>query len=315
MSLATPTTAGPERPEPKVLGESLYDRVTSMLMAIVAGAVLVVAWLGLIYMTSQAYASRVTAPLEIVEVYGGGGGSPDGEIGATETINVPGAEAGEAASNNEIDAAEFEAPSVENTPTAMLDAAADAGGTMAEVDLGESMPNGGAVASGKRASRIGSGKIGFGNGAGGDGGVRREDRWSIIYNPGQTAEEYARQVDALGVELATINGPDTLIYGSHFSSPTPTTRIGPAQVDGRLYFAWQGQGRKASDVALLRKAGIDVGDKPILQFYPQGVENLLSQLEVAYKGRQPIEIRVTRFRVVPKGNTYGFEVIDQQTLR
>jgi hypothetical protein len=314
MSLAKPAAAKPEIPEPKILGESLYDRVTSMLMAVVAGAFLVVAWLGLIYMTSQAYASRVSAPLEIVEVYGGGGGSPDGEVGSTETINVPGAEAGESASNNEVDAAEFEAPSVENTPTAMLDAAANVGGTMAEVDIGESMPNGGAVASGKRASRIGSGKIGFGNGSG-DGGVRREDRWSIIYNPGQTADEYARQVDALGVELATINGPETLIYGSHFSSPTPTTRIGPAQVDGRLYFAWQGQGRKASDVALLQKAGIDVGEKPILQFYPQGIEAILSQLEVAYKGRQPIEIRVTRFRVVPKGTTYGFEVIDQQTVR
>ena len=214
-----------------------------------------------------------------------------------------------------MDAAEFEAPSVENTPTAMLDAAADVGSTMAEVDLGPAMPNGGAVASGKRASRIGSGKIGFGNGNGGDGGVRREDRWSIIYNPGQTADEYARQVDALGVELATINGTDTLIYGSNFSSPTPSTRIGPAQADGRLYFAWQGQGRKASDVALLRKAGIEVGEKPILQFYPKGVEDILSRLEVAYRGRQPIEIRVTRFRVVPNGNSYGFEVIDQQTLR
>ena len=57
-------------------GESFYDRVTSLLMAVVAGAMLVVGWLGLIYMTSQAYASRVSAPLEIVEVYGGGGGSP-----------------------------------------------------------------------------------------------------------------------------------------------------------------------------------------------------------------------------------------------
>lgn len=307
--------AGEEVVEPKVRGESFYDRVTSLLMAVVAGAMLVVGWLGLIYMTSQAYASRVSAPLEIVEVYGGGGGSPEGEIGSTETINVPGAEAAETASNNEVDAAEFEAPSVENTPTAMLDAAADVGSTMAEVDLGPAMPNGGAVASGKRASRIGSGRIGFGNGSGGDGGVRREDRWSIIYNPGQTAEEYARQVDALGVELATINGPDTLIYGSNFSSPTPTTRIGPAQSDGRLYFAWQGQGRKASDVALLRKAGIEVGEKPILQFYPKGVEDILSQLEVAYRGRQPIEIRVTRFRVVPTASSYGFEVIDQQTLR
>ena len=38
----------------------------------VIGALLVVGWLFLIYATNQAYASRVTAPLQIIEVYGGG---------------------------------------------------------------------------------------------------------------------------------------------------------------------------------------------------------------------------------------------------
>jgi hypothetical protein len=39
---------------------------------------MVVGLMGLIYLTNQAYASRVTAPLQIVEVSGGGGGSPEG---------------------------------------------------------------------------------------------------------------------------------------------------------------------------------------------------------------------------------------------
>lgn len=306
--------AGKDALEPKVRGESQYDRITSILMAVVVGACIIAGWLGLVYMTTEAYASRVTAPLEIIEVYGGGGGSPEGEVGQTETINVPGGESAEAASNNEADASDFEAPSVEQTPAAMLDAATDAGQSMAEVDLGAAMPSGGAVASGKRASRIGSGRIGFGNGPG-DGGVRREDRWSIIYNQGQTVDEYARQLDGLGVELATISGPNTLVYGAQFSAATPTQRIGPHVTDKRLYFIWQGQGRKASDVALLKKAGIEVGDKPIIQFYPAGVEETLARLEVDYRGRTPSEIRVTRFRVIPKGDVYGFEVIDQQTLR
>ena len=106
-----------------------------------------------------------------------------------------------------------------------------------------------------------------------------------------------------------------MIYASNFSAAQPSVRIGPARTDGRLYFAWQGQGRKGSDVELLRKAGIEVGDKPILQFYPKEVENTLAQMEVKHRGLQPIEIRVTRFRVVPSGAGYGFEVIDQQTLR
>ncbi len=52
-----------EEIEPTVLGESSYDKVTSFLMAVVLGAMLVVGWLALVYVSNQAYASRVTAPL------------------------------------------------------------------------------------------------------------------------------------------------------------------------------------------------------------------------------------------------------------
>ena len=128
--------------------------------------------------------------------------------------------------------------------------------------------SGGAVASGRRASKLGTGGPGLGFGPG-DGGVPREQRWSIVYNPGQTPEEYARQLDALGVELAVVSGENQLTYVSHFSSPTPTKRFGSGQGDDRLYFLWQGRGRKASDVALLKKAGIDVGEGVVLQFYPK----------------------------------------------
>src|SRR5262245_8576968 len=123
MSTATAAPAkAQEKPqdapsfEPAVRGESLYDRVTSMLMAIVVGAVLVVGLLYVIYITNQAYAARVTAPLEIVEVFGGGGGTPEGEVGSTEKIDVPGAAASAAASNNEEQASHFEEPSVQMTP-------------------------------------------------------------------------------------------------------------------------------------------------------------------------------------------------------
>lgn len=313
LSPPPPTPTSPAPPEPKVRGESIYDQVTSMLMAIVIGALLVVGWLALIYATNQAYASRVTAPLEIVDVFGGGGGSPDGTPGSTEKIDVAGADAEAQASNNEEVAGDFEEPSVQATPSAMLDAVADAGQSLAEVDLGAVMPTGGVVASGRRASKLGTGGPGLGLGPG-DGGVPREQRWSIIYNPGQTADEYAHQLDALKVELAVVTGPNQLTYASNFSDPTPTTRRGSGQGDDRLYFLWQGRGRKASDVALLRKAGLEVGDGVVLQFYPKPVENTLAQLEVRYRGRQPAEIRVTRFSVVPKGDSYGFVVLAQETL-
>ncbi len=300
--------------DPRVFGESFYDRVTSMLIAVVVGASIVVGWLYLIYKTNQEYATRVTAPLEIVEVFGGGGGSPEGTAGSTEKVDVPGADAAAAASNNEEVAGEFEQPSVLKTPSTVIDALTEANQGLAEVDMSAEMPNGGPVASGKRASKLGTGGPGLGLGPG-DGGVPAEQRWSIVYNPGQTIEEYARQLDALGVELAVISGSDQLTFVSHFSSPTPTKRLGSGQGDSRLYFLWQGRGRKGSDVALLQKAGIEVGEGVVLQFYPKGVEQQLAQLEVRFKGRQPSEIRFTRFSVVPTASGYGFSVLAQEPLR
>jgi hypothetical protein len=315
--MSAPTGAVKDPPktfDPRVLGESRYDRVTSFLMAVVLGALLVVGWLGLVFASNQEYTSRVTSPLQIIEVFGGGGGSPDGTPGSTEKVDVAGADAAPQASNNEETPGDFEQPSIQATPGAMLDAAADAGQQVAEMDIGPAMPNGGAVASGRRASKIGSGGPGLGFGPG-DGGVSRENRWSVIFPEGQRPEEYARQLDALGVELGVVASKDQLTYVSNFSSPTPTKRTGASRAENRLYFIWEGKLRKASDLALLRKAGIEVGDGTVFQFYPPGVEDQLADLERRYRGRSPSEIRVTRFGVTPRGDTYGFKVLAQETLR
>ncbi len=311
---ATGAAEPPAELEPRVLGESRYDQVTSFLMAVVLGAILVVGWLALVYVTNQAYASRVTSPLQIIEVSGGGGGSPDGTAGSTEKVDIAGAAPAAFASNNEEVPGDFEEPSVQQAPGAMLDAVAQVGENMAEVDLGAVMPSGSTVASGKRASKLGTGGPGIGMGPG-DGGFAPEQRWSIIFKTGDSIDEYARQLDALHVEFAVVVPPNQLQYVSNFSSPEPTKRYGTGRSDGRLYFLWQGGGRKESDIALLKRAGIDVGDKVVLQFYPANVEDRLRQLEVRYRGRQPAEIRVTRFQVVPTDNGYDFKVIAQEALR
>lgn len=311
----TPPSAPASAPiEARIRGESSYDQVTSFLMATVLGAILVVGWLALVYVSNQAFASRVTPPLEIIDVGGGGGGSPEGTPGSIEKVEIAGAEATAFASNNTEEAGDFEEPSLQQTPGAMIDAVSEAGESLAEVDIGAVMPSGGPVASGKRSSKLGTGGPGLGFGPG-DGGVSREQRWSIIFKDGQSPEEYARQLDALKVELAVVNGPNQLVYVSNFSSPQPTKRYGTGQKDNRLYFLWQGSGRKASDLALLKKAGVTVGENVVLQFYPEGVENRLARLEMSYRGRQPSEIRVTRFQVVPAGSGYDFKVIAQEALR
>lgn len=315
----------PREIEPKVRGESLHDQITSFLMAVVIGATLVVAWLVLIYFTNKAYAERVTAPVQIVEVFGGGGGSPEGTIGQSLSAGEPDAPSGEAASNNPDDAAAFEEPTVELAPSATLDTmdslAADLPQEMLDVDLGDTLPDnassttGSSFSSGRRASIRGTGRMGWGFGGGpGDAGVPREQRWVIVYNPGQGLDEYARQLDALGVELGTVAGRN-LAYASNLSGSPPTRRTGTSSGERRLYFLWQGGSRKETDVALLQKAGIEVGGGPVFQFYPDEVVDKLAQLEVRYRGRQPIEIRRTRFIVVPRGGSYDFEVQSQEPLQ
>ena len=300
-------------PSARIYGESAYDRVTSMLLAVVLGALLVFGWLSVIAATTSAYQARVSQPIEVIEVSGGGGGEPDVKVSSVESIDVAGGEQADRASNNEEDASSFEEPRVEVRPAAMLDAVADAGQSLAEVDVSAVMPRGDRVATGNRRSKVGNGGPGYGFGPG-DGGVRREDRWSILYKTGQTADEYARQLDAFGVELAVISG-NQLIYASNFSQAKPSTRVGSGSDDKRLYFLWRGQGRKESDIALLTKAGLDLGEGVIFQYYPARVESILEQLEVRYKGKQPAEIRSTRFGVVPTDRGYGFEVVGQEYLR
>ena len=310
---AAPTPAGAKAPAPLIRIESSYDRVTSFLMAVILGAFLVFGWLSIIAATTSAYRSRSTPPVRVIEVAGGGGGTPDGKAGSVEAIDVPGGATAEKASNNEEDATEFEAPAVEARPAAMLDSVVDANENLAEVDVSTVTPTGGKVASGKRRSKVGDGGPGFGFGPG-DGGVSREDRWSILFKTGATADEYARQLDFFQVELAVIED-NHLVYVSNFASARPSRRIGNGADDRRLYFLWRGQGRKGSDLALLAKAGLDVGDKVIFQFYSAAVEQTLSQLEVKFKGRQPGEIRSTRFGVVGDSDSYQFEVLSQEPLR
>ena len=212
-----PVNSTPTDPTPaaaRIYGESVYDRVTSMLLAVVLGALLVFGWLSLIAATTSAYQARVTRPIEVIEVSGGGGGTPDGKPASLEAVDVAGGEASDRASNNEEDASQFEEPTVETRPSAMLDVA-EAGQSLAEVDVSTVMPRGERVATGKRRSKVGNGGPGFGFGPG-DGGVRREDRWSILYKTGQTADEYARQLDAFGVEMAIISG-NQLAYVSKFA--------------------------------------------------------------------------------------------------
>ena len=302
----------------KLYGESVVDKVSSLLMAFVLAASFLVGWLGFWYVTAKGFSKKQPSIVELIEVSGNGGGSPDGVLGGQQDINVAGGEASQFASNNMEDASEFEEPNVEETATGLIDAFVDApADEMTSLDIAEAIPGAvaGQVATGRRASKIGNGARGFGSGGPGDGGYSRENRWTISFPAGQSPDEYARQLDFFGIELAVKLTGNSMEYVSRFSTGTPQRRVGMGRSDLRLYFLWQGGGRKGHDVELLRRAGINVGTNDIFQFFPQAVETLLVNAEVQYKGRQPAEIRKTVFTVVPQGNGYAFSVVSQETIK
>lgn len=299
------------------MGESRYDRVTSMMMAVAMGMAFIVGFLWMVLLTNRAYNTKITADIQIVEVVGGpgGGGVPDGAAGDTGEAGPVDAAVAESASNGDMDTSEFQEPSFQQIASATLDMTApmnDANSTDAS-EIGT--PTAGSLSAATARSRVGlgSGRPGMGNGGYGDGGVRREQRWSVVYNPGQTLEEYSRQLDAFGVEIGVIQN-NAMRYVSRFSTGQPTSRFGQHSSDSRLFFVWQSNTRKGSDVDLLRRAGVEVGSSPIFHFYPKAVEDRLAQYEAKYRGRQPIEIRATRFSVISKGGHYDFAVLSQEPM-
>ena len=154
---------------------------------------------------------------------------------------------GETYPGEEVATNDFQEPSFQQVNTTALDMSAPVNDSdsVAEVDI--SSPT---ASSAPRPSRIPTGRVGLGTGGYGDGGVRREQRWSVVYNQGQTADEYARQLDAFGVEVGVIKN-NAMLYVSKLSSASPQTRYGQHATDSRLFFVWQSNTRKAADVELL----------------------------------------------------------------
>ena len=107
-----------------------------------------------------------------------------------------------------------------------------------------------------------------------------------------------------------------LSYVSKFSAPRPSVRsVAGGGGETRLYMTWQGGGRKEADLQLFRKAGVEVGQGVIFQFYPKPAEDTLARLEFEYKKRRAEEIRRTYFEVTPKDGGYVFQVIRQTYLK
>ena len=300
MASTNPTAPSPVRnAPPPVLQVTRYDRVSSLLMAVVIGLVLSVASLFVVWIVNRPPAPVEDVPLELVELPGG---FEDGSIEETLRLDSP-EDPTQDPSLAETPAEESEIQEVLENVLTLSEEATQIVQEQFETDARNQGRAGSATGTGRRA-------LGFGPG---ESGIPREQRWFVRFDETGSIELYARQLEFFGIELGAILPGGKLVYLSQLTNPKPATRtVASGANEKRLYMTWQGGGRKVADMQLFQRAGIDVGGGTIFHFYPPKTENLLAQLERDYRGRPVDQIRRTYFAVKPMRDGYQF-VVTQQT--
>jgi hypothetical protein len=292
------TKPGIHRPYMKTTS---YETVSSGLISFLGALGLLVLFLSVAWFSVQRPVMRDPVIIELVE---DPGGSEDGAPDETLRVDAPLPEVADA-TPAEVEAEERQ---VEQSFESVLELAEQA------VAQTEAQFDSGVQNTGKPGSASGTGRRPLGRGNG-KGGFPREDRWYVRFSTLGSIEEYGKQLDFFGIELgAVLNGK--LTYISQLSTARPGVRTASGGKDEtRLYFTWQGGNRKQADVQLFRKAGIDIGNAPILHFYPKKTEDLLATLEFRYKNRKASDIRRTFFEVQQSRAGYEFEVVRQTYLK
>ncbi len=277
---------------------TLYDRVSSMLIALLIMFGASALFLLIVWFTNRVFAKQETVPVFIQDV---GGGTMDGVPGESMEIESPNPD--EIAEETELE----EEPELEETLAMMVDAISTRQADLADPSLTEE------ISSSRTGQSSGDGRApGLGYGTG-EPGIPRGQRWEIRFASGSTIDEYAAQLDYFGIELGVIGATSTIQYATNLASGG-ATRTGSGADEGRLYMSWQTGTLRQADRTLLSRAGVNTDGKLVVQFYPGDLENRLAELEQAFRNRTASEIRKTIFGVRRDGGAYEFFVIDQQYL-
>jgi hypothetical protein len=279
---------------------SLYDRVSSLLLALlltsgVVATVLFILWLGKTIGVNQ-----VAVPCEITEVSEDGEGGGDGRPAGGSQLDTP---SDEPVVGNDKESVDLQQDlQVLNTTVAAQAVELDDPELVAPARHG-SFGSGGGIYGG-----FGDGR-GMGHGPGKPGWPRH---WEVMFSRA-TLEAYAKQLDFFKIELAVLQPGNKIIYAYNLSKPRPDTRIitNPALNERRYYLTWRTGEMQQADRDLLAKAGIDPEDRLILKFLPKEVELDLMAKERAFNNLTPKDIKKTRFGVQPEGDGFKFYVMEQ----
>lgn len=260
---------------------SPYDRVSSMLLALVILLGVAVLILLIVWLTNRIFLRQAAVPVELVEL-GAGEGPLGGGGELAEPIDEP---------------IKPDEPTVQQTLAAVADAVAQKRAQLVDPAW---------------ESRTGPGQGAGSGGSGRGSGSGTARHWEVRFLKGNTLESYARQLDFFGIELGVLMPDGKLLYAFNLSKRRPDTRTGPADQEKRYYLTWQSGELQEADRELLGRAAIQAGDRIILKLLPPGLEARLAAMEKAHAGRHADRLRKTRFEVRPDGaGGYAFVVVDQ----
>lgn len=273
---------------------SRYDRVSSLLISLLILIGLLVFILFIAWLTSKIFVTQAAVPVELSDYSG-----DDGPVGGGQTPEPPNPE--------EIREMEVEEPVITETLTTITSVVQKQIPMLDDPMIAHKKISGEGFGHGEGRGR-GDGK--------GDGSGGSSRGWEVRFDKGATLDVYARQLDWFKIELGVLLSDGKLAYAKNFSKPRPDVRYvsNPSEKEKRTYLVWRKGGLQQADHELLAKAGINAGKRIILKFLPPKLEQRLVILErarAASKGRDPKEIRRTRFGVRSAGNGYAFFVLSQ----
>jgi len=268
---------------------SAYDRVASLLIALLILVGAFVLLLFLIWLTARVLTMHKAVPVELIEELGG---RQESAMGTARELSEPGVD--------ELE--DLVEPQLQDALAAVTDAISSQAAALDALDAPTSGRGRGAGDSRQP-----------GPGGTGEDIIPRWQRWEIRFSSA-SLETYARQLDHFGIELAAIGGGKPVIdYARNLARAVPEHRTGAASAEDRLYMTWQGGELQQADRELLQRAKISLAGRLLVQFYPPNVEQQLATLEKLYAGTRDLkEIGKTIFGVRSAGAGYEFYVMEQQ---
>ena len=145
--------------------------------------------------------------------------------------------------------------------------------------------------------------------------VPPEERWVFEFDPGLTIGDYAKQLDALGIELGVVIDDETIAYATRLTDSKPKARRAPRESESRLFLTWSRGDLVAADRVLLGNAEIDAADKVVLHFLPEATRKRLEALEHEFQKRPVAKIQRTVFGLRDTFRGYEVYVKRQQERR